>query len=101
MYFRSAKKSSSDISLSESIETDGTGGSLCLMDVVCFEEDMLDQISKNEMSVIVKRLVDEVLEARESEIVRLRYGLDGQMPKTQHEVAELCGISRSYVSRRG
>ena len=99
MYFRSARKSATDVSLSESIETDGTGSSLCLMDVVCFEEDMLEQISKNELSHTISRLVCEVLDQRESEIIRLRYGLDGSAPKTQHDVAEMCGISRSYVSR--
>ena len=99
MYFRSARKSATDVSLSESIETDGTGSSLCLMDVVCFEEDMLEQISKNELSHTISRLVCEVLDQRESEIIRLRYGLDGSAPKTQHDVAEMCGISRSFVSR--
>lgn len=99
MYFRSARKSATDISLSESIETDGAGSSLCLMDVVCFEEDMLEQISKNELSKTISKLVCEVLDARESDVIRLRYGLDGDLPKTQHDVAEICGISRSYVSR--
>ena len=100
MYFRSARKSAADISLSESIKADGSASSLCLMDVVCFEEDMLEQISKNELSKTISRVVNEVLDPRESEIIRLRYGLDGEAPKTQHDVAELCGISRSYVSRR-
>ncbi|MFB0920499.1 MAG: RNA polymerase sporulation sigma factor SigK [Oscillospiraceae bacterium] len=99
MYFRSARKSASDVSLSESIETDGTGSSLCLMDVVCFEDDMLEQISRSELSKTIGRLVSEVLDERESDIIRLRYGLDGERPKTQHDVAEICGISRSYVSR--
>jgi len=99
MYFRSAKKSAADISLSETIETDGTGSSLCLMDVVCFEEDMLEQISQNELSITIGKLVKEVLDSREREIISLRYGLDGNPPKTQHEVAEKCSISRSYVSR--
>ncbi|MEA4894805.1 MAG: RNA polymerase sporulation sigma factor SigK [Oscillospiraceae bacterium] len=98
MYFRSARKSASDVSLSESIETDGTGSSLCLMDVVCFEDDMLEQISRSELSRTIGKLVSEALDARESEIIRLRYGLDGERPKTQHDVAEICGISRSYVS---
>jgi RNA polymerase sporulation-specific sigma factor len=99
MYFRSARKSAADISLSESIEADGSASSLCLMDVVCFEEDMLEQISKNELSKTISKVVNESLDPRESEIIRLRYGLDGGAPKTQHDVAELCGISRSYVSR--
>jgi len=99
MYFRSARKTASDISLSESIETDGTGSTLCLMDVVCFEDDVLEQISKNEMSQTIGKLVVGTLEPREREIIRLRYGLEGDQPKTQHEVAQICGISRSYVSR--
>jgi len=99
MFFRAAKKTASDVSLSDSIETDGAGGSLCLMDVVSFEDDMLEQISKSELSKTIEKIVAEVLEKRENQIIRLRYGLDGASPKTQHEVAEICGISRSYVSR--
>lgn len=101
MYFRSVRKSAGDISLSESIETDGAGSSLCLMDVVYFEEDMLEQISRNELARTINGLVTELLDERESRIIRLRYGLLGEAPKTQHDVAELCGISRSYVSGRG
>lgn len=99
MHFRSAKKSAGDISLSETIEGDGDGGSLCLMDVVCLEDDMLEKISRCELSSTISRLVRELLDDREAEIVRLRYGLSGGPPKTQREVAQLCGISRSYVSR--
>lgn len=99
MYFRSARKSASDVSLSDSIETDGSGEDLCLMDVVSFEDDILEKISRNELSQTLKALIDTVLDQRESEIITLRYGLDGNPPKTQHEVAERCRISRSYVSR--
>ncbi len=99
MYFRSAKKSASDVSLSDTIETDGSGEDLCLMDVVSFEDDILEKISRNELSQTLKTLIDTVLDQRESEIITLRYGLDGNPPKTQHEVAERCRISRSYVSR--
>lgn len=99
MYFRAAKKSASDVSLSETIETDGASEDLCLMDVVTFEDDILEKISRNELSQTIRTLVDEVLDPRESEIITLRYGLNGHPPKTQHEVAEHCHISRSYVSR--
>lgn len=99
MYFRSAKKSAGDVSLSETIESDGDGGSLCLMDVVCLEDDMLDRISKSELAETVNRLICNLLDEREAEIIRLRYGLGGGAPKTQREVAQLCSISRSYVSR--
>ncbi|NLV86683.1 MAG: sigma-70 family RNA polymerase sigma factor [Clostridiales bacterium] len=99
MYFRAAKKSMGDISLSETIETDGDGSTLCLMDVVCLEENTLERISQNELAAVVKNLVSELLDERESEIIRLRYGLGGEEPKTQREVAAICNISRSYVSR--
>ena len=50
----------------------------------------------------VKKLynkIEEVLKDRERTIIELRFGLDGNKPKTQHEIAEMMGISRSYVSR--
>ena len=100
MYFRSARKSAQDVSLSETIDNDGNGSELCLMDVVTFEDDILEQISRSELSKTLRTLVDEVLDPRESEIISLRYGLGGQEPLTQHEVAAQCGISRSYVSHR-
>lgn len=100
MYFRASRKSAQDVSLSETIETDGSGGDLCLMDVVTFEDDILEQISRGEISRTLRSLVAGVLDPRECEIITLRYGLDGRPPRTQHEVAEQCRISRSYVSRR-
>ena len=99
MYFRASKKSAQDVSLSETIETDGSGGELCLMDVVTFEDDVLEQISRGELSKTLRGLVTEILDPRECEIITLRYGLDGRPPRTQHEVAAKCRISRSYVSR--
>ena len=99
MYFRALKKSAQDVSLSETIETDGSGGELCLMDVVTFEDDVLEQISRGELSKTLRGLVTEILDPRECEIITLRYGLDGRPPRTQHEVAAQCRISRSYVSR--
>ena len=99
MYFRTAKKSAGDVSLSDTIERDGDGGALCIMDVVCSEDDMLEQVDRSEMSLCVRELVEKLLEPREKRIILLRYGLNGDPPRTQHEVAEMCGISRSYVSR--
>lgn len=99
MYFRRLKKSAGDVSLSETIETDGDSGSLCLMDVVSMEEDALDRISRLELSDRLSELIGRVLDSREAEIITLRYGLAGGEPRAQREVAKLCGISRSYVSR--
>ena len=100
MYFRSQKKSAGDLSLSESIESDGDGNSLSLMDVLAEEDDMLENVSMSEMQLQVRSCVETKLEPREAEIIRLRYGLGRSSgPLTQREVAEKCGISRSYVSR--
>ena len=99
MHFRGAKKSMSDISLSESIDSDTEGYSLMLMDVLADEEDMTEQISSRELCDRLESYMDRCLDARELEIIRLRYGLSGALPLTQRETAEKCSISRSYVSR--
>ena len=99
MFFRSQKKSAGDLSLSESIDSDGDGNSLSIMDVLAEEDDLLENISTAELRRQVGELVESVLEPREAEIIRARYGLGGAAPRTQREVAEQCGISRSYVSR--
>jgi RNA polymerase sporulation-specific sigma factor len=99
MYFRSRKKLQGEVSLSDSIETDQDGNDLMLMDVVGVDDTMLSDLQDREDSVLVRRLVRECLTDREREIVTLRYGLGGGMPRTQREIAKKLGISRSYVSR--
>ena len=99
MFFRSQKKSAGDLSLSDSIDSDGDGNSLSILDVLAEEDDLLENISAAELRQQVGGLVEQVLEPREAEIIRLRYGLGGTAPRTQREVAAQCGISRSYVSR--
>lgn len=99
MHFRSQKKSSSDISLSEYIETGKDGSALSLMDVVCSEEDLFDDISTRQLHEQLRGLMKKCLTEREEQILRLRYGIDLPRPLAQREVAGHCGISRSYVSR--
>lgn len=99
MHFRGQKKSATDVSLSDYIETGKDGTSLSLMDFVCSDEDVFEQLSEQELIGRMSRAVQTVLEPREREILRMRYGLSGATPLTQREVAEQCGISRSYVSR--
>lgn len=99
MHFRGQKKSATDVSLSDYIETGKDGTSLSLMDVVCSDEDVFEQLSEQELIGRMSRAVQTVLEPREREILRMRHGLSGATPLTQREVAEQCGISRSYVSR--
>lgn len=99
MYFRSQKKCSQDVSLSDYIETGNDGAALSLMDVVAQDEDLLERISNREDIRTVIRAVDQVLTEQERQVILLRYGLGGHPPQRQREVAAVTGISRSYVSR--
>ena len=99
MYFRSLKKSAGDLSLSDSVDTDKDGNALSLMDTISSDEDLLENISIKETHTQLLRYVENTLTSREQHIIALRYGLGGKKPKTQRETAEICGISRSYVSR--
>ena len=99
MYFRSQKKSSQDVSLSDYIETGTDGAALALMDVVSDDEDLLERVSNREALRRVCTAVDEVLTPQERQVIVARYGLGGGAPQRQREVAKLTGISRSYVSR--
>ena len=99
MHFRSRRKSSSDVSLSELIDTGSDGAALELQDVVAGEEDLLEELSARENARLLRAAVERVLTEQEKQVVSLRYGLQGHLPKKQWEVAQLLGISRSYVSR--
>ena len=99
MYFRSQKKSSQEVSLSDYIETGADGTPLELMDVICQDEDLLEQVSGREMVRQVLRAVDTVLTEQERQVILLRYGLGQHRAHRQREVAKITGISRSYVSR--
>ena len=99
MYFRSQKKSSQDVSLSDYIETGTDGAALALMDVVSDEEDLMERVSNREDLRKLCKAVDAVLTDQERQVIVLRYGLGGNAPHRQREVADCTGISRSYVSR--
>ena len=99
MHFRSQRKSAQDVSLSECIETGTEGAALSLMDVVSEDSDLMEQVSARETVEQLRRAVEENLTAQERQVVTLRYGLGGGNPRRQREVAEITGISRSYISR--
>ena len=99
MYFRSQRKSSQDVSLSDLIETGSDGAALSLMDVVAEEGDLLEDISDREMIRTLVQAVHTHLSEQERLVIRLRYGLGSEQPLRQREVADITGISRSYVSR--
>ncbi len=99
MYFRGQRKSAGDMSLSDALDVDGDGGGLSVMDVVAQEDDLAERIGSEEICGSLRAHIQRELSQREARIIKLRYGLDEEAPKTQREVALLCGISRSYVSR--
>ena len=99
MYFRSLKKSSQDVSLSDYIETGTDGAALSLMDVVSDDEDLLEQVSNRQILKKLCKLLDTELTEQERQVIILRFGLGGGTPQRQREVAKQVGISRSYVSR--
>lgn len=99
MYFRSRRKSAQDVSLSDCIETSADGTALSLMDVVSEDWDLLEQVTQREQVRQLHRCIASCLTDQERQVVMLRYGIGGQPPLRQREVANRIGISRSYVSR--
>ena len=100
MHFRASRKSAGDLSLSDALDVDSEGNGLSVMDVVATEEDLADTLGSQELCGSLRDCIAKTLDQRESQIIFLRYGLDGKAPRTQRETAKLCGISRSYVFRR-
>ena len=99
MHFRSKKKASQDVSLSDYIDTGTDGTALALMDVVSEDEDLFERISTRQALGQLCKAVDTVLTDQERQVIVLRYGLADGIPRRQREVAQITGISRSYVSR--
>ena len=99
MHFRSRKKSAQDVSLSDYIETGTDGAALSLMDVVSEDCDLTEQVINRETASQLHEAVERCLTEQERQVIELRYGLSGQVPLRQREVAGITGISRSYVSR--
>lgn len=99
MYFRSLRKSAQDVSLSDLIETGADGTALSLMDVVGENCDLAERMACQEAVEGLRRAMKACLTDQERQVIVLRYGLQGDAPKRQREVAQVLGISRSYISR--
>ena len=98
MYFRKVS-GKQEVSLDEPLNTDPDGGELLLSDVLGSDDPPMSQaVEEAEERVALRRAVA-ALEERERLIIRLRFGLDGVKEMTQSEVADLLGISQSYISR--
>ncbi|MCI8648586.1 MAG: RNA polymerase sporulation sigma factor SigK [Anaerotruncus sp.] len=99
MHFRNKKKSAQDVFLSDPVDTDKDGNSLTLMDLMAEDDNIIDCIDLHIKSEQLYCFISKVLDARERQIIVMRYGLGGTRPLTQREVAQKLDISRSYVSR--
>ena len=99
MHFRSNKKISQETSFEDPIDTDSEGNPLTLMDIIAIDDTIVEDIETKNNLIKLARLIKEMPEGREKEILISRYGLDGTPPLTQREIAKHLNISRSYVSR--
>lgn len=99
MYFRAQKKTASEISMNEPIDTDKDGNPLTYLDIISVDDTIADDIDTKTKAEKALFMISSELTERERTIMIMRYGLDGRAPMAQREVAEVMGISRSYVSR--
>lgn len=100
MYLRSSKKLNAEVYLEDPIGKDKDDNTVTLQEVLENDERSIEE--EVDLKFKIKKLYNkmkEVLKDREKSIIELRFGLKGTKPKTQHEIAEMMGISRSYVSR--
>ena len=99
MFLRKNKRKKAEISLDETLNYDAEGNELRLEDILGTEIDVVPKEFENTMDKeILQREID-TLDEREKEIMTLRYGLNNTLEYTQKEVAEMLGISQSYISR--
>lgn len=99
MYIRKHSQTKCEVSLDEPLNVDWDGNELLLSDVLdSGEESVCEQFAASEERIRVRRAVA-ALAPRERQIIELRYGLTGKRELTQKEVADLLGISQSYISR--
>ena len=99
MYLRRNNKVKAEISFYEPLNTDWDGNKLLLSDILGTDNDIVynlieDEVDKQLLFIAMKKLSE-----REKEIIKLRFGLAGRGEKTQKQVADILGISQSYISR--
>ena len=100
MSIRTSKKNKQEVSISLPIGIDKDGNEISFNDILGTDPDeFVDNLNLKFQVRELYGVIDKVLSPREREIINLRYGLDGQGPRTQREIAASMDISRSYVSR--
>lgn len=100
MYLRSYKKVATEVYLNEPIGKDKDDNEVTLLEVL--ENDEKNIEDEIDLKIKIKKMyekMEKVLKERERKILEMRYGLNGNKPITQHQIAKMLGISRSYVSR--
>ena len=99
MFLRKNKRKKVEISLEETLNYDAEGNELHLEDILGTEEDIVPKELENTIDKELLKKELDILDEREKEIMTLRYGLNNTEEYTQKEVANLLGISQSYISR--
>jgi RNA polymerase sporulation-specific sigma factor len=104
MLFRSKKRTAREVSLYEPIGTDKEGNEISIIDICEIEgSDIIEDLDNFEKIKYIVFMINEVLDDREREIIRMRYGIHGDVfigdEITQKDIGKMLGISRSYVSR--
>ena len=99
MYLRKNSNRRSEVSLDEPLNTDWDGNELLLSDVLGTESDMIEKPLEDDVDRSLLFQAITRLSQRERTIITMRFGLDGRRERTQKEVADLLGISQSYISR--
>ena len=99
MLFRSQKKLGCEVSLNDTIDVDKDGNPLTYIDIICTDDTIADDVDKKIKITKALEYIRDCLDEREKKIIIMRYGLGNTRIYTQREVADILGISRSYVSR--
>ena len=99
MYIRKNSSTRNDVSIDEPLNTDWDGNELLLSDILGTENDVVHRSIEDEIDKQLLHIAMKKLSARETRIMELRFGLGSEEEKTQKEVADMLGISQSYISR--
>lgn len=99
MHLRRSSKLKLEVSLEEPLNVDWDGNELLLSDIMGTEPDLVGKTMDEEADKVILNEALSHLSAREKKIIHMRFGLNGQKEQTQKEVADVLGISQSYISR--
>ena len=99
MTLRASRKRQGDVSLQEPIGNDGEGNDITFMDILGTDPDALEEEVIRKVTLDKVRRLLQLLPARERLVLEMRYGFTDGTAHPQHEIAQILGISRSYVSR--